>query len=107
MGSEEVKIYEGSVTLELHGYLADLKVNCPQKRILKAVTMIWGKPFLNRESILPESAKPSSMKVSSQCVIKSNLGTKSFYSPLRSDKSKDENHGKSRKITREGKEYSP
>ena len=44
--SEEVKIYEGSVTLELHGYLADLKVNLPAEEDIEGGDYDLGKtPF--------------------------------------------------------------
>ena len=45
MGSEEVKIYEGSVTLELHGYLADLKVNLPAEEDIEGGDYDLENPF--------------------------------------------------------------
>lgn len=43
MNPEEVKIYEGSVTLELHGYLADLKVNLPAEEDIEGGDYDLGK----------------------------------------------------------------
>ena len=34
---DEVRIVEGAVTLELHGYLTSLKVNLPEKEDIIAV----------------------------------------------------------------------
>ncbi len=50
----ETRIVEGSITLELHGYLAGLKVNLPEAEDLEAGDYTLGKAML--ESGIPGSA---------------------------------------------------
>lgn len=54
MKNEDIRIIEGSITLELHGYLTGLKVNLPQAEDMEAGDYSLGKAML--ESGIPGSA---------------------------------------------------